>query len=428
MIDFCFDTVVDVEQKIVRPNLTSLPLIITKHELANVRGQLTTHFPYCDYPRMIEYARDHDVEFSISSVDSAPVGSFYFININQYIENFDYFSLLSDQVKKLVRDEKINILFQYCEADLPDRIDAELRSLCQKYNFNKSCVHFIIHNTRADQLENWYYFNDDEILYQQTCHQYLQDQILSWSGRRRSFKTTCLNRTHKNWRAVFAAQIYKNSLPNENILTYCANDQGDHSDLLDCPYKPELNKLYPLLVNDMNNSWLEDAQIFLTKIPITADNLDNATRNLYRTFVPDFFYNSYWNIIVETHIDIENHSGVFLTEKTWKPIAHLQPFVILGTPGSLAHLRDLGYQTFGDYLDESYDSCDNHVKRTAMVIDQVKWLTSRTYNQLHILHEKVQPTVEHNRRVFFSSKKKKLIELFNRLETSKIQPKLFAEY
>ena len=36
---------------------------------------------------------------------------------------------------------------------------------------------------------------------------------------------------------------------------------------------------------------------------------------------------------------------MFITEKTLKPIACLQPFIVNGVPGSLAHLKHLGFKT-----------------------------------------------------------------------------------
>jgi len=415
MINFCFDQVIDPGHKLVRPNLANIPMMLTKDELTEIRGSLSNQFPYCDYPRLLDYARDLGIKFSVSDIDSALPGSFYFVNINQYIDNFDYFELLTDNVRHLLQQGKINILFYYCEADLPSRLDADFKFLCHKYKIDHGQLHFISHNTQADNLPNWYYFNDDEILYQRTCLEFLQDQIQPWSDQKKAYKTTCLIRTHKNWRAIFAGQIYNDGWADENIFSYCAQDHEDSQDLLECPYKPELNKLQPTNVHDIDNTWLTDAQNFLKLTPITVDTHNNNIRNLYRTFVPDFFYNSYWNIVVETHIDIENQSGVFITEKTWKPIAHLQPFIIMGCAGSLKHLTQMGYKTFGTYIDESYDQCTDHIKRTYQVIDLVKWIGSRTQQQLWDLNRQLQPIVEHNRLHFMSPKYNNIFTLFSKI-------------
>lgn len=58
-------------------------------------------------------------------------------------------------------------------------------------------------------------------------------------------------------------------------------------------------------------------------------------------------------------IDVVAESDVFnyhwLTEKVAKPLATGKPFVLLGGRGSLQLLRDWGFKTFNDIIDESYD-------------------------------------------------------------------------
>jgi hypothetical protein len=52
-----------------------------------------------------------------------------------------------------------------------------------------------------------------------------------------------------------------------------------------------------------------------------------------------------------------------VTEKTWKCIKYGQPFVIAGTPGSIAALRDKGYRMYDQAIDHSYDEVSNNTNR-----------------------------------------------------------------
>lgn len=45
-----------------------------------------------------------------------------------------------------------------------------------------------------------------------------------------------------------------------------------------------------------------------------------------------------------------------ITEKVLKPLLNFHPFLVLGNPGSLAMVRELGFQTFPGLFDESYDA------------------------------------------------------------------------
>lgn len=414
-INFCFDKILDHTQKIVLPNLCGLDYNITVEDFKLKRGSLSSQFPYCDYPRLLDYAASEMVEFSISTVDQAPLDSFYLVNINFFLTDFDYFSRLKSDTLSALQQKKIRLLFYYCEADAPDRLQQRFQELCNIYKIPIEQFYFISHNTRAKNLKNWYYFNDDEMLYNRTCKQYLSTTPGGWHNQTRLYKTTALVRTHKNWRAVFCGQLYRMKWPDHSLFSYCGhNIEYDH-DLLDSPYKPELNKLSARTVRNIDNTWLTDAEKLLASSPITIDELDNATRTQYRTFNPDHFYNAYWNIVIETHIDVENIPGVFITEKTWKPIAHYQPFIILGCSGSLAHLHELGYQTFGEFIDESYDSVTDHIERTYKVLDLCKKLAQMSHDQLQKLNQRIKPILEHNRKLLWDSKSIRIQTLFNQL-------------
>ena len=47
-----------------------------------------------------------------------------------------------------------------------------------------------------------------------------------------------------------------------------------------------------------------------------------------------------------------------LTEKIFKPMMLEKPFVVNGTKGYLKELKRLGFKTFSDVIDESYDDAE----------------------------------------------------------------------
>jgi hypothetical protein len=62
------------------------------------------------------------------------------------------------------------------------------------------------------------------------------------------------------------------------------------------------------------------------------------------------YTDAYINIIAE-HSVIE---GIYMSEKTWKPVASGQLFLSVGNPGSIDYLRSVGVQVFDDVIDHSY--------------------------------------------------------------------------
>lgn len=83
---------------------------------------------------------------------------------------------------------------------------------------------------------------------------------------------------------------------------------------------------------------------------------------------PRPYVNSYFSLISETVFDMP-HS--FRTEKTWKPIVMGHPWIVIANQGFYRDMRDLGFQTYGHVIDESFDSIDNGEDRLNRIIDVV---------------------------------------------------------
>lgn len=62
------------------------------------------------------------------------------------------------------------------------------------------------------------------------------------------------------------------------------------------------------------------------------------------------YSDSYANLVTETSV----LPGVYLSEKMWKPIASGMWFFVLGCPGTISHLRELGVDVFDDLFDHDY--------------------------------------------------------------------------
>lgn len=81
----------------------------------------------------------------------------------------------------------------------------------------------------------------------------------------------------------------------------------------------------------------------------------------------DLYQFSWLELVSET---LGEH-GLFVTEKTIKPIATKTPFLILSTPGYLAYLKSFGFKTFDSVIDESYDNQTDVNVRAKMIVEQL---------------------------------------------------------
>lgn len=107
--------------------------------------------------------------------------------------------------------------------------------------------------------------------------------------------------------------------------------------------------------------------------------------------IPVEVYNqTAYSVVAETNYD---NYYAFFTEKTAKPIIARRLFVMFGGQGYLQRLRELGFQTFGSVIDETYDTIENNMERFNAACAQIKWLCDQ--DQAEIL-EKIKPIVDHN--------------------------------
>jgi len=110
-------------------------------------------------------------------------------------------------------------------------------------------------------------------------------------------------------------------------------------------------------------------------LPLILDNPDFGRYPMETTIDPvkHLYDNSLINIITETFFF---NKVIHITEKTYKPIAFMQPFILLGAAGSLQHVKDMGFRTFGEFWDESYDLENDDKLRFRMIVDVIKSIST----------------------------------------------------
>ena len=90
-----------------------------------------------------------------------------------------------------------------------------------------------------------------------------------------------------------------------------------------------------------------------------------------------------------------------LTEKTFRAIALEMPFILVAPAGSLAYLREYGFETFSPYIDESYDLIDDDIGRMEAVTQILTEIQARSAAEKLELWQNLLPRVEHNYRHFY---------------------------
>ena len=104
-------------------------------------------------------------------------------------------------------------------------------------------------------------------------------------------------------------------------------------------------------------------------------------------------------VVLETLFDDDR---LHLTEKSLRPIACRQPFILAATHGSLQYLRDYGFQTFDSVWDESYDTIENPYHRMKAIINVMCDISNWTDTQRLANTQRMEQIVDHNQKHFFS--------------------------
>ena len=119
----------------------------------------------------------------------------------------------------------------------------------------------------------------------------------------------------------------------------------------------------------------------------------DLSENQAFSFPLSFYYNTLISVVTETETEPD---CVFFTEKIFKPILGLHPFIVVTSPYFLQTLQDEGYKTFNDFWDESYDTITDPFERFTAVLKLITELNSKTVEELTEMYFKMLPIMKHN--------------------------------
>jgi hypothetical protein len=106
--------------------------------------------------------------------------------------------------------------------------------------------------------------------------------------------------------------------------------------------------------------------------------------------------------------DIEKYTSMeipirgWISEKTLKSAYYELPMMIVGIPGQLASFKSLGFETFPEFFDESYDTISYQGERFNVIKENMMRLCSMDIKEIHNIYysDVVQDKLEHNKRHF----------------------------
>jgi len=208
-------------------------------------------------------------------------------------------------------------------------------------------------------------------------------------------KFSILSRTFKNWRLEFFFDLFNKGLMNDCIYSF--------SNVV--PYTSPITIIDPETMFSMLVFWARynnksDQQLFelgikewINGMPYEiSGNIFGMTSN--KLF--DLIRQSYIHVVLET--SIEHQFPTYpMTEKTYKAIAAMKPFILYSDAFSLHKLKELdGYKTFHPFIDESYDAVLNNELRKTMIIAEMKRISELPQHEFLELIKNCKEITEYN--------------------------------
>lgn len=113
---------------------------------------------------------------------------------------------------------------------------------------------------------------------------------------------------------------------------------------------------------------------------------------------PKLIQSAFLHVISCTVFDYPN---VFNSEKNFKPIVNLRPFVLVSSPGGLKNMQQAGFKTFSDYWSEEYDNMQDTITRMNAVVNIIENICSKSFNELNDMLEDMQDILEYNYNFYY---------------------------
>ena len=193
-----------------------------------------------------------------------------------------------------------------------------------------------------------------------------------------------LNNRAMWYRQALFYLFVKHNLLDRSIISYHAADRFDEGNQFDFCHNQ---------IPDICGILDQDIQQIKTMVPY---KIANDPIGLIGTwdFSHAYFYNTtFCSIVTETYTE---SNDPFLTEKIFKPIAFSQPFLLYGSNQSLALLKEIGFETFSEIFDESYDQEPDPALRLNKLFEEVLRISTWPTADCDHALDKVAGVLEHN--------------------------------
>ena len=310
--------------------------------------------PYADLTQLFDFKFNYINQHHLPGVE--------LFLLNDDIENISIDQLVCNQ--PIARDQ-LNV-FDFSE----NLISADSMTRLSSFLSRHQIKHIILSSNPAGETDTVFYF---PVFYLCMLQKWNNDYLQVFNHEK-IYNISCLNRAAHGHRIQNYVKLIEKNY--DAVLCSWFNVPGDETKAT-----PDVMEKYQKLIE----------QNIIKPI-----NLDPIPWN-FVDIQHDAYRASYVHIITESIVN----DNIFISEKTWKPIASGQLFFMVGCLGTIGYLRDLGVDVFDDIIDHSYDSDPDWVSRINRMHDSLAQLMQQDLSKVY---EQTQDRRQQNQQLFFYGK------------------------
>ena len=159
----------------------------------------------------------------------------------------------------------------------------------------------------------------------------------------------------------------------------------------------ELVNIVPLRLDDINGGKITELDGINDhfKFPLGMDGYFITGK------MAEFYQKCFCTVVVES---IFAHPMSIISEKILIPIRCKRPFLLVGGPYSLEYLKKLGFRTFDQWWDESYDHEEDHEKRILKIFEVIEDLNKKDIDELILIYREMEDDILHNYNMLYELK------------------------
>lgn len=277
-------------------------------------------------------------------------------------------------------------------------------------NFDKNYVFFLNHNLKSNEIcENLNYnfkcfghpYESEKYLFLDNVSNF---QEIDYRNKKINKHFLTYNRNMRVQREYFMLKVIES-----NLLDFMIYSFKGSSPILDFDNKlRETININEQIIIDYKNL---PKKIIGKKVNDTFGDWQG------QQLMINHYSSTFLSIVSETEV---GDNTVYLSEKTFKPIVALHPFISISSKDTLKYIKNLGYKTFDKWWDETYDEASNFIERIDKIILIIKKLSKKSKSELEKMKLEMFDVLLHNRNTYINRiKTNHYIETLNYIEKMK---------